>query len=35
MSRYLLRIALLFLAGTVATGASTASDEALCREAYR
>lgn len=36
MSRYLLRITLLFLAGTVAAaGASNASDEALCREAYR
>lgn len=35
MSRYLLRIALLFFAGTVAAGASTAGDEALCREAYR
>lgn len=35
MSRYLLRIVLLPLAGTVAAGASTASDEALCREAYR
>lgn len=35
MSRYLLRIALLFLVGMVAAGASTASDEHLCREAYR